>query len=884
MTDSKPLRTIPHAYKALLSRVIRPGRYTGGEANCVVKDPESLRASIALAFPDLYDLGMSYHGFRILYERVNNTADFAAERVYTPWTDYADALRESKLPLTSLENFRPLNDFEVIGFTLQHELNYTNVLETLDLGDAPIHSSERVDPFPLVIAGGEGAYSPEAMAAFIDAFVLGDGEEVVMEILELAARAREEEWNRPQLLEALAKIKGVYVPAFYDVEYKPDGTIASVRPNNDTAPECVKPRLYDISKDPGPTRPLTPIIRTVQDRTVVEIRRGCVHGCRFCHAGMINRPVRERPLDQIVETAKAALEHTGDDSLTLLSLSTADYSLIRPLVKRLNTELRDRNISVSLPSLRINSFDVELASEVSAVRKSGFTFAPEAASEALRRRINKPVDEAEFLKIVGQVLESGWRTIKFYFMIGLPGETEDDLDGIVELTRKAMVQAVKRGIRGIKINVSLSPFVPKPHTPFQWEGQISEAEMRHRIHYVRSQMPRGVDVKTSPVATSRLEAILARGDRKLAAAIESAWRKGCRFDGWRESFQPELWWEAFEECGIDPEFYASRERADDEIFPYDHLLVAPGRKFLEAERDASRRGDITPDCVENPCARCAACNPPKQHVLAKDTDEAGASGILPAENAPDSSTPGPSEFDERTPAQIQEDMQPVMRARLRFTKYGALAFVSHLDLTEAIHRIVRRSSAPVAYSQGYNPQPRISLTPPLPLGFEGEGELADVLLLERIDLAEWLRQLRAISAPDGLQWTAIEEAPVKSPSLQQTVEYFDYEISWKRSAAKTETTLPLDADVLYEKMQGFMECEEWPIEIMRKGRPQKRDARGFVEECEVIEKEDGWIGLELRMRSTNGATLNPLLVLEHIFEGKPERGVWLHVVRKAIQL
>ncbi|MFW6286338.1 MAG: TIGR03960 family B12-binding radical SAM protein, partial [Candidatus Sumerlaeota bacterium] len=543
---------LPEVYEPLLSKVEKPGRYVGGERGSVMKDPCAVNASIALAFPDVYDIGMSYHGFRILYEIINDHEAFYAERVFTPWPDFADALRREALALRSLETARALSDFEIIGFTLQHELCYTNVLEMLDLGGIPLQSSERASSDPIVIAGGEGAWSPEPLAPFIDAFLTGDGEVAVIAILKMAARARSEKWNREKLLRELAAIAGVYVPSLYAINYNADHTIESID-HRDGAPARVEAVAFSVASDRRPCRPVVPLIRTVQSRTVIEVRRGCAHGCRFCQAGMLTRPVRERSVDEIVTAAKEGIAWSGDDTVSLLGLSTADHSQILPLVRQLNSELADDHVSVSLPSLRISAFDIALAEEVGAVRKSGFTFAPEAGSERLRRVINKPLDEADFMEIITHVLRAGWRTLKFYFMIGLPTETDEDLDGIVRIVEGALARAKEEDVRNVQINLTLSPFVPKAHTPFQWEGQIPLEEIRRRSSYVRAKLPRrGVAFKTSPLAISRLEAVLARGDRRLGAAIEKAWRRGCRFDAWSETFRPEIWWQVMEECGLDP--------------------------------------------------------------------------------------------------------------------------------------------------------------------------------------------------------------------------------------------------------------------------------------------------------------------------------------------
>ncbi|HNY26478.1 MAG TPA: TIGR03960 family B12-binding radical SAM protein [Candidatus Sumerlaeota bacterium] len=865
--------SLPPEYECLLASVEKPGRYVGGEMNAVAKDPARVRATIALAFPDLYDVGMSYHGFRLLYEIVNARADFAAERVYTPWPDYAEALRRAGLPLTTLETYRPLGSVEVIGFTLQHELGYTNILEMLDLAGIPLLASERESCFPLVIGGGAEAYSPEPLADFFDAFVLGDGEEVLLDLLEVVAQAREEGWERGRLLRTLAGIPGIYVPAFYQVAYREDGAVKSITPVDEGTPSCVEPRIYDISQTLGSVSPVTPLIRTVQNRTVVEIRRGCVNGCRFCQAGVLTRPVRERSIEQVREIVNRSLEQTGDDCVTLLSLSTADYSEIVPLVRTLNRDLGKRQVSVSLPSLRISSFDVALAAEISSVRKSSFTFAPEAGSERLRRIINKPLDEAQFLAIISDVLRAGWKTLKMYFMIGLPGETDEDLDGIVRIVQGALECARNQRVRGLTLNVTLSPFVPKAHTPFQWAGQIDLAEIQRRLRYVRNCLPqKAVAFKTSPVDSSILEAVFARGDRRLGKVLLEAWRNGCRFDAWSELFQPQVWWKAFETCGLDPAWYARRERPDDEVFPYAHLNSAAGGAFLEKQRDFSRIERITPDCVREACAGCAACKPPKQHVLASD-----AVGLKEVEPLPESV--------KRVPGKgTSETETPVMRVRLRFSKRGALRFISHLDLAEVIHRLVRMSELPVAYSQGFNPQPRISLSPPLPLGIEGQGELADVYLTERVELKTCLQKLCRVTRVAGLEWCGIEEAPMQSDSLQQSIGEYGYEIAWRRMG-EAASVLPTDPLELAAAVQRFLASETWPIELLRKGKLQQRDARAFVRGFSLWNPgADFEAGVALSIKSENGVTLSPLLILESLFGRDLEQGVLLRVSRRPIMI
>lgn len=867
---------LPEIYEPILATIEKPGRYVGGELNAINKDPDSVRASIALAFPDVYDIGMSYHGFRLLYESINADCRFAAERVYTPWPDFADAIRAAGLPLTTLESYRPLGKMDIIGFTLQHELNFTNVLEMIDLAGIPLHACNRNESHPLVIAGGEGAYSPEPMAEFIDAFVLGDGEEVILEILEAVAHAKDSQISRTELLRYLAGITGVYIPAFYQVSYNPDGTVQSIAPNEPIAPRMIRPRVFDISKSPGSVRPVVPLIRTVQDRTVVEVRRGCVNGCRFCQAGMITRPVRERPVDQIARIIEESISNTGDNGVTLLSLSTADYTQLRPLMQHLNKDLKDRKISISLPSLRISSFDVSLASELSSVRKSGFTFAPEAGSECLRRRINKPLDEDAFLDAIEQAFRAGWRCIKMYFMLGLPGETDEDLDGIPSIVHQAQDRAHKIGMRNVQINLTLSPFSPKAHTPFQWEAQASLDELRRRMAYVREKLPRrNVACKTSPLESSFLEAALSRGDRRLGAVIERAWRAGCRFDGWREKFNPNAWWNAFAECGLDPAWYANRERGHEEIFPYEHIASGPGKNFLALQRDMAMQDRTTPDCVNHPCAHCDACARPRQHVLAssfgKQSNASSAIEETPITQTHTDSHRGSS-------SEIHPSDPPAMRARLRFTKSGSLRFIGHLDLAEMIHRLLRLAGAPLAHSQGYNPQPHIALSPPLSLGFEGLGELADLFLTQKTDLSALLRLLNGRQV-QGLVWTAAKEIPLKAPSLQQSIQHFSYRISWHRNGLAAPC-LPLGQEQLRQSLIEFMNCATWPVEVQRKDKLQHRDARQFVIDCGIIDPPPGdTASLQIKIRSDNGVTLNPILILKSLFTGEPGTGVILRVVR-----
>jgi radical SAM family uncharacterized protein/radical SAM-linked protein len=861
--------TLPAPYITLLANVERPGRYAGGEINAIIKDSAAVAATIALAFPDVYDLGMSYHGFRILYDVINAHPEYAAERVYAPWPDFADALRAAKLPLITLENFRPLSELEVIGFTLQHEMSYTNVLEMLDLGGIPVRCDDRTRLFPLVVAGSAGAWSPEPLADFVDAFVLGDGEEVMIELLDAVKQAKAEPaLTRPEFLHRLAQISGIYVPSLYTVAYHEDGTIQAVIPVDATVPDHIEPRRYDIGQTPGPLHPVVPIIRVAQDRAVMELRRGCVHGCRFCHAGMTNRPVRERGVDQVIDGARELFASTGDDSLTLLSLSTADYTQILPLTRSFNAEFAPQGCSLSIPSVRISSFDVALAAELSTVRKSGFTFAPEAGSDRLRRVINKPLDESDFLETIGKVLEKGWRTLKMYFMLGLPSETDADLDGIVRIVRGALDQAKQRGIRKVMINLTLSLFVPKAHTPFQWEPQISLDEMHRRTCYVRNLLPRNVDVKAASHETSVLEAVFARGDRRLCRVLESAWRKGARFDAWRETYKGSAWHEAFDECGVTADWYANRVRRDDEVFPYDHLGMPLEKNFLVRERDAARQEMTTPNCETETCSACDACpTGQKAHVPAAVSDNA---------------IPNAAPIARRAHGVTPPESVAVQRLRVRFTKSGALRFISHLDLAESIHRILRRTSFDLAQSLGFNPQPRIALSPPLSLGVEGLGELMDVHLLTRVTIKDFLVELRSIAAPAGLEWVGVEEIPLKAPSLQDAIKQYTYRVIFDKAYTSYKPYTPYDLD---QKIAAFLAEKTHEIELERKGKMQKRDARVFVLACRTDEAPEGALAIvEITLLSDQGTTLSPLVALEAMLGENPETTHALSISRLPLEV
>ncbi len=600
----------------ILLSIQQPARYIGGEVNMTVKDPSQMDIRFAMCFPDVYEIGMSHLGIQILYHMFNRREDTYCERVYSPWTDLDKVMREEKISLFALESQDPVKDFDFLGITLQYEMCYTNVLQILDLSQIPLHSRDRRDSFqfPIVIGGGPCAYNPEPLAEFFDLFYIGEGETVYGQLLDAYKEAKKKKKSRREFLEMAARIPGIYVPAFYDVTYREDGTIQGFKPNNPHAPAKVtKELVVDMDSVSYIEKPLVPFQKVTQDRVVLEIQRGCIRGCRFCQAGNVYRPLREHGVEYLKRHARQLLESTGHEEISLSSLSSSDYTHLPELVDFLIEECRAKKVNISLPSLRIDAFSLDVMSKVQDVKKSSLTFAPEAGSQRLRDVINKGLTEEVILQGAMEAFQGGWNRVKLYFMLGLPTEQQEDMEGIALLSEKiaeVYYDTVPKEQRHGKVQIvaSSSFFVPKPFTPFQWAKMCTKEEFLDRAYLVKNKFRAMKNFKSlkynwHEADVTVLEGVLARGDRKISAVVEAAYRNGALFDSWSEEFDNSLWMKAFDQCGIDPDFYTVRERGLDEVFPWDFIDAGVSREFLKREWLLAQKGQASPNCRQ----RCSGC-------------------------------------------------------------------------------------------------------------------------------------------------------------------------------------------------------------------------------------------------------------------------------------
>ena len=598
----------------ILLKISQPARYIGGEVNMVKKDPSKVAVRFAMCFPDVYEIGMSHLGIQILYDMFNRRDDVYCERVYSPWMDLDPIMREQKIPLFAVESQDPIKKFDFLGITIQYEMCYTNILQVLELSQIPLHAEDRTEEDPIVIGGGPCTYNPEPIAPFFDLFYMGEGEVVYYDLIDRYKEIKARGGSRKEFLEQAAQIPGIYVPGFYDVTYKEDGTIEAMTPNNPHAPQTVSKQLVmDMSDTWYPEKPVVPYLRATQDRVVLEIMRGCIRGCRFCQAGMVYRPVRERSLEELKRLARTMLKSTGHEEISLSSLSSSDYTKLEGIVNFLIDEFDGKGVNVSLPSLRIDAFSLDVMSKVQDVKKSSLTFAPEAGSQRLRNVINKGLTEENILNGSAEAFKGGWNRVKLYFMLGLPTETVEDMQGIAELSEKVAevyYDTVPKEQRHGKVQVTASTsfFVPKPFTPFQWAPICTKEQFLERASIVNHRMKEMLNKKSlrynwHEADVTVLEGVLARGDRKVAAVIEEAYRKGAIYDSWSEYFNNDIWMKAFETCGVDIDFYTTRERSLDEVFPWDFIDAGVTKDFLKREWANAQAETVTPNCR----MRCSGC-------------------------------------------------------------------------------------------------------------------------------------------------------------------------------------------------------------------------------------------------------------------------------------
>ncbi len=810
----------------ILPFVERPSRYLGSEINIIKKDLNRVKLRFAMAFPDLYEIGTSHFGMQILYHVLNADPDIAAERVFAPGVDMEALLRNTDKSLFSLESRAPLSRFDIIGFSLLYELNYTNVLTILDLANIPFLAAARDNAHPLIIAGGPCTCNPEPMADFFDAMVVGDGEHVIMQMAtEWLHWKKDDPGDKVTLLQRWSQIDGVYIPSFFDPQFDDRG-FQTLVPRFSNYTRVKRAIVADLDRMPFPEKPVIPYGKPVHDRLRLEVSRGCTRGCRFCQAGMIYRPVRERSPEHLMSLAADSIAATGYEDISLLSLSTGDYGCIAPLIEQLMVNFESDNVAISLPSLRAGTLTPELMKLIKKVRKTGFTIAPEAGSQRLRDVINKNISEGDIIKTVQNAFGLGWQVIKLYFMIGLPTETDEDLAALVDLVKKLRNIRRPKGLWG-KINVSVATFIPKAHTPFQWVGQLSLTESKSTINRLHHQLRLpGIQFKWQNPEVSWLEGLWARGDRRLSHLLIAAYNKGCKFDGWSDQFNYPAWEEAMDEAGVDPEFFTVRRREVKEPLPWDHIDSRVDKSFLSQEWKNALENKLTDDCRLEDCNQCGVCDFEQIDVKTYQTvkkEPARYSGVAPDKNA------------------------SFKKLNVFFSKLDQAKYFGHLELVNIFLRAFKRARIPLKYSQGFHPKPKISFDDPLPIGIESEQERFILSVPGSIKPDTVTRSLNA-HLPDGL---VINSSQFMTPESKH-----------KAPGPSAYRVTLRDGNFNEENLVSFKNSSELTISLSnRKGKLKKINLKDMVMNIELLDSKQ----LRVSLSAETGKTLRPAQILGPIF-------------------
>ena len=833
----------------ILKKVLKPARYTGGEFNAIIKDHSTVDCKFALALPDVYEVGMSNLGLAILYNILNKRNDTACERVYAPWIDMEDEMRQRKIPLFALESKEEIKNFDLLGFSLQYEMVFSNVLNMIDLAGISINASDRTDDEPFIVGGGPCCYNVEPIANFFDFFIIGEGEEILNEVVDefIKWKKSDRPGGRNNFLERLLKINGVYVPKFYKPIYSnaecrmQNAEFIGMKRLNANAKEIIFKRVVkDMNKVSSIERPIVPYLDIVHNRIMLELFRGCSRGCRFCQAGICYRPARERTEENLRSMARNLIDATGYDEISLTSLSSADYSCLQHLVDDLVNDFRDEKVSFSLPSLRIDSFSIDLAHKLQQVRKSGLTFAPEAGTQRLRDVINKGVNEENLMTACAAAFEKGWKSVKLYFMMGLPTETDEDIIGIAELAKKVvnLYKQIKNR-RDVKVTISVSCFVPKPFTPFQWFGQISIEEFERRQQLLKDHITdRAITFNYHNAKLSILEGVIARGDRRLNEVIYTAWKNGAKFDGWSDLFKFDVWQKAFEICNVDMKYYNERERDFYEPLAWDHTSPGVRKNFLIDEWNKALNGELTPDCRRTHCTGCGIC----QNLGVNVIDYAESQNKIQPQ--------------QKNNYQLPITNYQLTKYRAQIRKGKEISVLSHLDYIDLYSRAFKRSKLPIAYSEGFNPHIKISFATALAVGVTSDAEYMDFSLKEDLSTAEVLKRLND-HLPHGAEVIRIKKIRGKVPALMAAADLTTYKI-----------ILPFNGtfDEANESIKKFNSSQEINFTRITPKKRQEIEVKKFIAKPIEFEIKEKFLILNLAIKITLTGSIKPSEIVHILHE------------------